>query len=333
MVWGPDGMIWVTERGGSILRVHPRTGAISRVATIPGVVEINVSGLMGMTFHPQWAKHPYVYLVYTDSAPRIGMRNRLVRMRYSGGALGPQEVLIDNIPGGAMHNGSRLAIGPDGFLYMTMGDNDVPDLAQDTTSLNGKVLRLTLDGRPAPGNPFHNAIYSYGHRNPQGLAFNPKTRQLYVSEHGPADNDEVNLIRRGGNYGWPNVHGFCDNDIGPDERAFCRAHHVVEPLMAWTPTAAVDGMAIYLSDRIPGWKNSLLLTTLKDETLFRLTLSRDGTRIVGRDALYKGAYGRLRHVLVGPQGEVYLATNTSGSGPVEGSPDRILRVVPKRDTR
>jgi glucose/arabinose dehydrogenase len=146
------------------------------------------------------------------------LRNRLVRLRWDGQTLGAPEVLLSNIPASGIHDGSRLAIGPDRLLYMTTGDASNGDLAQDRTSLAGKVLRLTLTGQPAPGNPFGSAVYSYGHRNPQGFVFHPTTGALYSTEHGPSDNDEVNLIVAGRNYGWPTVHGLCDDDIGKRAR-------------------------------------------------------------------------------------------------------------------
>jgi glucose/arabinose dehydrogenase len=256
-------------------------------------------------------------------------RNKLVRMRWNGTALGAPQTLLDGLPGGGIHNGSRIAVGPDRMLYVTTGDAGNGDVAQDLRSLGGKVLRLTLEGRSAPGNPFNSAVWSYGHRNGQGLVFHPATGVLYETEHGPSDNDEVNIIRRGGNYGWPTVHGFCDDDIG-SERAFCRAHDVIEPLAAWTPTIAITGADFYKSDRIPGWRGSLLATSLKGETLFRFTLSPDGTKIVAREPLLATRYGRLRDVLVAPNGDIYIATsNRDGRGSPGRDDDRILRLTPK----
>jgi glucose/arabinose dehydrogenase len=250
-------------------------------------------------------------------------------MRWNGTTLGPPETLLDGFPGAGIHNGSRLAIGPDRMLYVTTGDAGNGDVAQDLHSFGGKILRLTLDGRPAPGNPFDNAVWSYGHRNPQGLVFHPTTGVLYETEHGPSDNDEVNIIRRGGNYGWPTVHGFCDDDIGA-EREFCRTHSVVEPLAAWTPTIAITGADLYLSDRIAGWKGNLLATSLKAETLFRFTLSADGTKIVAREPLLATRFGRLRDVLVAPNGDVYVATsNRDGRGSPSRDDDRIIRLSPR----
>jgi glucose/arabinose dehydrogenase len=237
--------------------------------------------------------------------------------------------LLANIPGGGIHDGSRLAIGPDRLLYMTTGDASSADLAQDRNSLAGKVLRLTLTGQPAPGNPFNTAIYSYGHRNPQGLVFHPTTGALYSTEHGPSDNDEVNLITASRNFGWPTVHGACDDDIG-SERTFCQSNNVVEPLSMWTPTIAPAGADIYVSDLIPQWKGSMLFASLKGTALYRLTLSADGQRVTAKETLFQNQFGRLRDDLVGPDGVVYLATsNRDGRGSPASDDDRIIRVRPQ----
>lgn len=326
LAWGPDGAIWVTERPGTISRVDAATGEITRVGHVD-VVEVSESGLMGIAFHPDFASRPYVYVAHSYGSGR-NIRNRLVRMRFDGTTLGEPQVLLDNIPGAGNHNGSRLAVGPDRFLYMTTGDAGRGARAQDLSSVAGKVLRLTLDGRPAPGNPFGTLVYSYGHRNAQGIVFHPETRVLYIAEHGPRDNDEVNRVDMGGNYGWPAVHGFCDGDTSGEE-AFCSSNDVVEPVTAWTPTVGVSGADFYDADLIPGWKGSLLVTSLRGATLFRLTLSADGRKVVGREALFRGEYGRLRDVLVGPRGEVYLATsNRDGRGRPASDDDRILRILP-----
>jgi glucose/arabinose dehydrogenase len=327
LAWGPDGMIWVSERGGRISRMDASTGARSIAGSI-SVSQRGEGGLMGIAFHPDFARQPFVYAMHTYGT-FISTRNRLVRMRWNGHSLEAPEVLFDGIPGAGIHNGSRIAVGPDRLLYISTGDAGSDRTAQDRASLSGKILRLTLDGKPAPGNPFGNATWSYGHRNPQGLVFHPTTGVLYETEHGPNDNDEVNIIRRGGNYGWPDVHGFCDDDIGP-EREFCRKNAVVEPLAAWTPTIAISGADLYLSDRIHGWFGSLLATSLKGEALYRLTLSADGLHITSREPLLATQYGRLRDVLVTPNGDVYLATsNRDGRGSSSRDDDRIIRLSPR----
>ena len=328
LAWGPDGQIWVTERGGRISRVNASSGQRTTAGQVPSVEESGESGLMGMAFHPDFGTQPFVYVAHSYLSGG-SIRNRLVRMRWDGQTLGTPEVLLANIPGGGIHDGSRLAIGPDRLLYMTTGDAASADLAQDRNSLAGKVLRLTLSGQPAPGNPFNSTVYSFGHRNPQGLVFHPTTGALYSTEHGPGDNDEVNLVTASRNFGWPTVHGACDDDVG-SERAFCQTNNVVEPLTMWTPTIAPAGADFYVADLISQWKGSLLFASLKGNALYRLTLSADGQRVTARETLFQGQFGRLRDVLVGPDGVVYLATsNRDGRGSPSSDDDRIIRVRPQ----
>jgi aldose sugar dehydrogenase len=327
LAWGPDGQIWVSERGGRISRVNPSSGQRTTAGQVPDVSESGESGLMGIAFHPDFASQPFVYAAHSY-LQNGALRNRLVRLRWDGQTLGAPEVLLSNIPASGIHDGSRLAIGPDRLLYMTTGDASNGDLAQDRTSLAGKVLRLTLTGQPAPGNPFGSAVYSYGHRNPQGFVFHPTTGALYSTEHGPSDNDEVNFILAGRNYGWPTVHGLCDDDIG-GERAFCQANTVAEPLATWTPTIAPAGADFYVGTLIPEWKGSLLFASLKGTALYRLTLSADGQTVTAKETLFAGQFGRLRDVLVAPDGTVYLATsNRDGRGSPASDDDRILRIRP-----
>jgi glucose/arabinose dehydrogenase len=322
LVWGPDSLIWVSERGGRISRVDPVTGRRAVVGAI-AVRESGEGGLMGIAFHPDFAHEPYVYAMHTYAGDAGVTMNRLVRMKWDGNALGTPTVLLDRIPGGGIHNGSRIAVGPDKMLYVTTGDAGSSGNAQNRSSLGGKIFRLTPEGRAAPDNPFGDVVWSYGHRNPQGLVFHPTTGVLYSTEHGPNDNDEVNIIRRGGNYGWPDVHGRCDDDVGP-ERAFCSAHNVIEPLTTWTPTIAPTG-ADFMSTRIADWSGSLLFTALSGT--LSATLSADGKQITSMEKLLSGRFGRLRDVLVAPNGDVYIATsNRDGRGSPVADDDRILRL-------
>ena len=328
LAWGPDNAIWITERPGTISRVNPTTGAKTQIGQL-AVSEVGEGGLLGMAFHPDFAQQPYIYLMHTYSSG--GQLNRLVRMRYDWTTLGAPQTLMQNIPGAGNHNGARIAIGPDGLLYVSTGDASNAPNGQNRNTPAGKILRLTLDGQPAPGNPFGNYVYSYGHRNPQGMVFDRTTGFLYITEHGPGDNDEVNRIEIGRNYGWPDVRGKCDGDAGSGEIPFCQANNVVEPLANWTPTIAPSGADLYMSDRIPGWRGSLLFTTLGGRALYRLTLSADGRRVTQQERLYYGAFGRLRDVLVAPDGIVYLATsNTDGRGSPGPNDDRIIRLRPNR---
>ena len=327
LAWGPDASIWLTERGGTISRVDPATGRVTRAGTLV-VSEAGEGGLMGLTFHPEWESQPWVYVAHTYMAAG-GTRNRVVRMRWDGNSLGTPQVLLENIPGAGVHNGARLAVGPDGLLYVTTGDASNGGLAQDRSSLAGKVLRLTLDGAPAPGNPLGGYVYTMGHRNPQGLVFAPGGA-LYATEHGPGDNDELNRIEAGRNYGWPDVRGACDGDAGPNERSFCTSNAVVEPLATWTPTVAPAGLDWYGATLIPGWQGSLLFTTLKGSTLYRMQLSADGRSVTRQEKLFEGEFGRLRDVLVAPDGSVWLATsNRDGRGSQRPGDDRVVRIRPR----
>ena len=300
MTWGPDSMIWVSERGGRISRVDPKTGKRTTAGEVAGVVARGESGLMGIALHPDFPREPWLYAMHTYDAG--GLFNRLVRVRWTGRTFDYQQVLFDAIPGNYIHNGSRITVGPDRMLYITTGDAGNANQAQDSLAFGGKILRLDLNGKPAPDNPFHSAVWSWGHRNGQGLVFHKG--RLYETEHGPGDNDEVNLITRGANYGWPDRVG-------------------VAPLTSWTPTVAITG-ADFLGD-------TLIATSLNGRTLWRMPLSPDGARIVGRSEILAGIYGRLRDVLVGPHGVIYICTsNRDGRGsPMDGD-DRIIRLVPRR---
>jgi glucose/arabinose dehydrogenase len=326
LAWGPNGWIWFTEREGRVSRVDPDTGELIRIAHVPSL-ERGESGLMGMVLHPDFETTPYVYLMQSYDGG-TGIANRLIRYTYRNDSLEDERVLIDSILGNTYHDGARLAVGPNGYLYITTGDAGRERLSQDTSSLNGKVLRVTLDGDPAPGNPFGNEVFSYGHRNAQGLVFQPGSGELYITEHGPRDNDEVAIVRMGQNHGWPQVHGFCDDDVA-GESAFCAEHDVTEPLAAWTPTIAPAGADFYDSNAITGWRGDFLFVTLKGSALIRLELSRDGGRVTRQSTISEGEYGRLRDVLVGPDGSVYIATsNRDGRGRPDSQDDRIIRVRP-----
>lgn len=327
LVWGPDGMIWVSERGGRISRVDPAGRHRATAGEVGGVLESGEGGLMGIALHPDFPREPWLYAMHTYSSTG-GTRNRLVRLRWDGTRLGAQQVLLDGIPGGGIHNGARIVIGRDRMLYVSTGDAGNASNAQDSTSLGGKILRLTLEGRIPPDNPFGSAIWSWGHRNGQGLVIHPATGVIYETEHGPGDSDEVNIIERARNYGWPDVRGACDE---AGERDFCRAHRVREPLTTWTPTVAITGADFYLSDRIPSLAGSLLATSLGGRTLWRMQLSSDGARITEREALLTGVYGRLRDVLVAPNGDIYICTsNRDGRGSPSDGDDRISRLGPQR---
>lgn len=314
IVWGPDNYIWFTEREGRVKRMNPRTGAVTPVATIAEVASTtNFNGLLGMALHPQFHRNPYVYVVYNYYGAGGAYLEKIVRFTYNGTTLISPKTLVDGIVGKIggefIHNGSRLVIGPDMKLYATTGDANLRfDLPQNTSSLNGKVLRVNLDGSIPADNPYGNAVWSIGHRNSQGLAFG--MGRLYNSEHGETTNDEINIISRGRNYGWPYVEGFCDM---PTERTFCTANNVREPIYTWTPTVAPSGMEFYNCDRIPQWRRSLLVTFLKDRKLRQMRLNKTGTAIQSVHEYFVGEFGRLRDVAISPDGKVYLSTDNGNN--------------------
>lgn len=307
IVWGPDEHIWMTERGGRLLRVNPETGETAFSTSIGGVVARGEGGLLGMVLHPDFNSNGFIYLVHNYLAGDA-YREKLVRYRFASNALSDETVLLNNIPAANTHNGSRLLI-VGGFLYMTTGDAANTALPQDQNSLSGKVLRMNLDGSVPADNPVSGNLYwSLGHRNQQGLVW--AHNKLYASEHGPNIEDEINIIEKGGNYGWPNVNGPCDGG----ELSFCSANQVREPI--WSSggtTVAACGMEYYNADRIPGWKNTLLMTSLKNATLYVHQLNADGSAITATNTAFAGRWGRLRDVCVSPAGRVYLCTGNGNN--------------------
>lgn len=324
ILWGPDDYIWFTERSGKISRVHPGTGERTELISIGDVYEAGESGLLGMVLHPDFVHHPYVFVVYTY-LESSSIKERLVRYTYADGSLDSPLTLLEGIDGAGNHDGSRLVIDAGQKLFMTTGDAGDGSQAQDLSSLSGKVLRLNLDGSVPDDNPIAGSyLWSWGHRNPQGLVISPKGI-MYSSEHGPSSDDEVNILEKGRNYGWPTVRGYCDLVT---ETQFCADSNVVEPIAAWTPTAAVAGTDFYHVGGIPEWHNSLLVTTLKEAELLALQLSEDGKTVVGEDFYFDNWWGRLRDLCISPDGRVFLAvSNRDGRGTVRPGDDRIVEIA------
>jgi len=264
------------------------------------------------------------FKVYTYYAG--GIKERIARYRYTGEGLSEPYTLIEDIPGARNHDGSRLLFDDNHKLYVTTGDAQNANSSQDLNSLNGKVLRMNTDGSIPSDNPFPDSyVWSWGHRNAQGLIIG-ENGLMYSSEHGPNNDDELNLIVKGGNYGWPQVHGFCDS---PSEIAFCQENDIIEPLYAWTPTLAVAGIDYYNSDLIPQWKNSILMTNLKASELTSLTLDPSGQEIRGVETWFDGWFGRLRDLCISPDGRVFIAvSNRDGRGSPKVGDDRIIQISP-----
>ena len=328
--WGatflPDGSLLVTERPGR-LRLVARDGALSApLAGVPPVVAASQGGLLDVQAAPDFGTTREVYFCGAGMAEG-GALTRLFRARLSPDGRGLEDVrtLLDATPAqatGRQHYGCRIAFGRDGFLFVSTGERNDRARAQRLDDLAGKVLRLTRDGQPAPGNPFlgradaRPEIYSYGHRNPQGLAINPGTGTLFEAEFGPRGGDEINVIRPGANYGWPVVsHGR--EYHGPRISDRPDAPGIESPAHVWVPSVSPSGIAFYRGDAFPGWRGSLLVAALNTPGLVRLTT--EGDRVTGEERMLTGLV-RMRQVVVGPDGRVYILTDESDG--------RILRLDP-----
>lgn len=311
IVYGPDSQIWFTEKSGKISRLNLQNGVITPLLTISEVRVNGEGGLMGMVLHPDFTIHPYVYVSYNYGTT---YKAKVVRYTYTGAVLNSPLVLLDQIPAASIHNGSRLLISTN-KLFITTGDAADTNTPQNLNSLSGKVLRINLDGtipadNPNPASP----VWTSGHRNPQGLV--QVGNKIFSSEHGSDSADEINIIEKGRNYGWPNVKGFC-NEAG--EQGFCTLNNIAEPLINWTPTIAPSGLTYYNSDYIPQFKNSLLLAVLKETKLIQLKLDDNQSKIIGAKDFFVSDFGRLRAVCLSPEGKIYLCTSN-------GSNDKIIEI-------
>ena len=311
ILWGKDDHIWMTERGGKISKIDPNNGQTVFSTVLTNVVTNNEGGMLGMVQHPDFLKNGLFYVVY-DYRDDGNYREKMVQMIFEDNKIRVVKTLIDNIPAASIHNGSRLWISaePSPKIFMTTGEASVQPNAQNINSLSGKMLRLNLDGSIPADNPFPGSpVWSYGHRNAQGLVV--ANGIMYASEHGPNIEDELNIIEKKRNYGWPDVKGPCDE---PEEKIFCAANNVKEPIWSsGSSTIAVCGLDYYNNGRIPSWQNCLLMCTLKDASLRALHLSADGRSITSQQTFFKGKFGRLRDICVSPSGKVYLCTSNGGN--------------------
>lgn len=295
LVFLPNGDMLVTERPGRVRHVA-KNGTLTQqpVLTIGDIQAVGEGGLLGMTLHPQFASNNFVYLYYTYNGS-AGLSNKVVRYVYTNNQLTNPQVIVENIPGARTHDGGRIKFGPDGFLYITTGDAQNEANSQNTNSLAGKILRVTDLGAPAPGNPFNTSVYSYGHRNPQGITWNGTT--LYATEHGSSATDELNVIESGKNYGWPTIRG--------DEKQAGLASPIAH---SGTDTWAPSGMAFY--------NGSIYFAGLRGSALFEV---KPAVTPVQARALFEGQLGRIRDVVVGPDNMLYMTTSNSND-------DKIVRI-------
>ncbi|MFG2172641.1 PQQ-dependent sugar dehydrogenase [Streptomyces niveus] len=306
MHWLPDNSsALVTERNTfKVFKVTP-TGQRTEVGTVPeSQTTGGEGGLMGVAVDPNWASNHFVYFMHTSSEG-----NRIARMTYDGTRLTGYTALLKGIAKNRYHNGGRLVFGPDGYLYATTGDAQNPSLAQDRNSLNGKILRMTTTGAPAPGNPFGNHVFSLGHRNPQGIAFDPQGR-LWEAELGENARDELNLVKSGANYGWPICEGTC-SQAG-----------MTNPKATWTTAeASPSGIAVVDS--------AVYMASLRGERLWRIPVNAGNENVGTPQAHYVGTYGRLRGVTKVPGAKaLWLSTtNVDSNGGEPAGSDKIFRVT------
>lgn len=307
------GDMLVTERAGRVIRINAQGEKIE--IPISDVKHTGEGGLLGVVLHPNFETNHFLYLYMSAPSESGGTENRVVRYTFEDNELKEDRIIISGIPGAIYHDGGRLEFGPDGFLYITTGDATRGQIAQDKDSLGGKILRLKDEGSIPPGNPFNTAIYSYGHRNPQGLAWDSQGR-LWETEHGPTGEqglccrDEINLIEKGGNYGWPTIAG----DKTQNGMHSPALHSGTD---TWAPASALyfDG--------------SLYFGGLLGEALYEAVL--DGERVVELKKHFVGEYGRIRTVRLGPDGMFYITTsNRDGRGAPTTGDDKIIRVNPKK---
>ncbi|MEX2312774.1 MAG: PQQ-dependent sugar dehydrogenase [Nitrosopumilaceae archaeon] len=316
IAFAPDGRIFFTERVGNLRviengQLNPEPVAILDVGTVEG-------GLLGLALDPNFEQNHFLYLYYTYFEFPFTY-NKVVRFTEKDNSLLDEFILVDKIPGAAIHDGGRLKFSPDEKLYITTGDAGNSNAAQDLNSLSGKILRINPDGTIPSDNPFADSmIFSYGHRNPQGLDWDPITGKLVVTEHGQFAHDEVNVVEAGKNYGWPKIIG------GEHDPEF------VDPIIhTGEDTWAPSGATFYDSNNIPEWTNKYFVATLRGAHLRMLDLNLEENQVVSSEALFSNTYGRLRDASIGPDGNLYLLTsNRDGRGAPAENDDRILKIIP-----
>lgn len=322
LVYGPDNHVWFTQKNGYICRMEPASGRIDTLYNETNTRIQSEGGMLGLALHPQFVTQPYVYVAYNYLDASV-YKEHIVRYTYNStsNVLQSPLTLLDNINAANIHNGCRLLI-VDNHLYITTGDAATTSNSQNTNSLNGKVLRIALDGSIPSDNPISgNALWSWGHRNAQGMVY--ANGKLYESEHGATSDDEINIIEKGRNYGWPAVQGYCNT---PSETTFCADSNVKEPIEAWTPTLAVCGMDYYDHPMFPQLQKSLIMATLKDTTLYQLKLNgtNDDVSAINKISLVK--YRRLRDLCISPEGRIYVSTSNSPSSGTSSKIDKIIEI-------
>lgn len=315
----PDKSIIFTERKGDVRFIDTNGTLMPQpIATLSEVREISEGGLLGIAVDPEFADNNFVYFYYTYGSNNQNTSNRVVRYQFENNTLTDRTVIVDAIPGAPNHDGGRIKFGPDGYLYIATGDSQEPSLAQERSSLAGKILRVDNDGKAAFDNPFGTRVYSYGHRNPQGLTWDNDGR-FWATEHGrsgiPSGLDELNLIEEGNNYGWPTIQG--------DETW---SGMVTPVLNSGGTTWAPSGTAFYPGR---GENGSIFFAGLRGQGLYEAILS--GASVSELKKYFDGELGRIREVVLGPDGFLYITTsNHDGRGIPRANDDKILRINPEK---
>jgi glucose/arabinose dehydrogenase len=327
--WGlallPSGEMLVTERSGAVRLVTTDGALTDPIRGLPASIDSGQGGRLDITLDPKFEENNLVYVSFVEAADGAKVRSAVVRARFESMVFRDPKVIFRQEPAleGREHFGSRLVFDREGLLYVTLGERYRRDMAQDLTNTLGKIVRITTDGAPAPGNPFLNRagakpeIFSYGHRNVQGAAIEPKSGALWAHEHGPRGGDEVNEIKAGANYGWPiATYGIDYSGMRIAESG--EAEGVEGPLYVWAPSIAPSGMAFYEGDQFPDWNGDILVGALAGQMLVRL--QRQAGKIVAEERLLTDLGERIRDIAVDVGGEVYLLTDSSDG--------RVLRVKP-----
>lgn len=319
----PERML-VSERNGNIKEIVNGKLNSNSLINLPEVAEVAESGLMGIATHPNYSQNKYVYacLAYETGS---GMADKVERFIDNGNSLSRDKVILDSFPAARFHAGCRIKFGPDGKLYVTTGDATVKADAQKLDSLAGKILRMNDDGSTPADNPFPNSlIWSYGHRNPQGIAWHPESGTLFETEHGPSGNDgpgggdEVNVVKKGLNYGWPVIS---------HERT---QSGMESPKLVFTPAEAPSGATFYSGKVFSQFKNNFFFTALRGQGIFRVVVNDENPEEIGGYEKLDISFGRIRDIIEGPDGLIYFATsNRDGRGTVRDGDDKIYRFEPK----
>jgi glucose/arabinose dehydrogenase len=338
IAWLPSGDALITERPGRLRIVRGGKLLPQAVEGVPAVVFQGQGGLLEVAVHPNFAANKFVYLTYSKAkADGTGATTALVRGTFENDRLANVQQLFESVSTGRGHFGGKIAFDGKGHLFLTLGDRQVPPEgnleahpAQDLSNHHGKVVRLHEDGKVPADNPFASRtgarpeIWSYGHRNVQGIAIDPATGNVWTNEHGPQGGDELNLDRPGRNYGWP-VIGFGVNyTTGKAIHDGTHREGMEQPLHIWVPSIGISGAMFYTGDRFPGWKGNLFIGGMAGEQLGRVVIA--GEKVVSRETILPGV-GRIRDVRQGPDGYIYLVTEDR-----DGKPTPVVRLEPVERT-